>query len=189
MRAREIDDALNVLAGAGLERQKVTLLHCTTEYPAPYRDVNLKAMCAIGGAFEVEVGYSCHTLGIEVPIAAVALGAKVIEKHFTLDTAMPGPDHRASLDPPALTAMVAAIRHIEAALGDGRKRLMPSEAANLDVARKSLVAAVHIRKGEVFSEDNLTAKRPGSGISPMRWESVIGRVAGRDYVIDEQIEI
>lgn len=185
----EIEAAIDVLEQAGTPRANITVLHCTTEYPAPMAEVNLRAMQTIGAAFGVAVGYSDHTSGIEVSIAAVALGATVIEKHFTLDRDLPGPDHKASLEPEELKAMVAAIRNIEVALGDGVKRLTPSEARNKPVARKSIVATVQIRKGEVFTSDNFTAKRPGSGISPMRWDEVVGRVAPRDFAVDELIEL
>ena len=166
----------------------LTLLHCNTQYPTPYEDVNLSAMRALYEEFGCAVGYSDHTLGIEVPIAAVSMGVAVIEKHFTLDKNMPGPDHKASLEPDELKAMVAAIRHIEAALGDGIKHVTESEQGNISVARKSIVAAVPIAKGEVFTEENLTTKRPGDGISPMRWNEIIGTVADRDYGVDEKIE-
>ena len=184
----EIEDALNVLEAGGTPRGHVTILHCNTEYPTPMRDVNLRAMTSIGAAFGTAVGYSDHTSGIEVAIAAVALGASVIEKHFTLDRRLPGPDHAASLEPAELKAMVAAIRNIEVALGDGRKRPSPSEIGNRAIARKALVAAVPIRAGEAFTAANVTAKRPGTGISPMRWDEVIGTVARRDFAADEPIE-
>ena len=160
-----------------------------TEYPTPMRDVNLRAMLTIRDAFGVAVGYSDHTPGIEVPIAAVALGATVIEKHLTLDRTLPGPDHQASLEPDEFAAMVRAIRHIEQALGDGIKRPSPSEAKNRPIARKSLVAARPIQAGEPFTPENVTAKRPGTGLSPMRWDEVMGRVASRDYRIDGLIEL
>lgn len=185
----EIEAALEILEEAGTPRNRVTVLHCTTEYPTPMADVNLRAMLAIREAFGVKVGYSDHTQGFEIAIAAAALGATVIEKHFTLDRNLPGPDHRASLEPGELRSMVAAIRNIEQALGDGIKKLRPSEAKNLSVARKSLVAACIIRAGEVFSEANLLAKRPGIGISPMRWNEVLGRKAPRDFDPDELIEL
>lgn len=184
----EIEDALNVLEAGGSPREHVTILHCNTEYPTPMRDVNLRAMTSIGAAFGTAVGYSDHTSGIEVAIAAVALGASVIEKHFTLDRRLPGPDHAASLEPAELKAMVAAIRNIEVALGDGRKRPSPSEIGNRAIARKSLVAAVPIRAGEAFTAANVTAKRPGTGISPMHWDEVIGTVARRDFAADEPVE-
>jgi N,N'-diacetyllegionaminate synthase len=185
----EIEAAIDVLEQAGVPRIKITVLHCTTEYPTPMVEVNLRAMQGIGAAFGVAVGYSDHTPGIEVAIAAVALGATVIEKHFTLDRDLPGPDHKASLEPEELKAMVAAIRNIEVALGDGIKRLTPSEAKNKPVARKSIVAAVEIRKGQIFTADSLTAKRPGTGVSPMRWDEVIGRAAPRNFAADELIEL
>ena len=186
----EIEAALEVLEASGTAREKVTVLHCNTEYPTPMEDVNLRAMSAIRDALGVEVGYSDHTLGIEVPVAAVALGATVIEKHFTLDRSLPGPDHRASLEPAELKAMVQAIRNIELALsGDGLKRPSPSETKNIPIARKSLVANCAIRAGEIFTTQNLTTKRPGSGISPMRWDEFIGRIATRDYQADELIEV
>lgn len=185
----EIQAAIDALKEAGTPRSSVTVLHCTTEYPTPMAEVNLRAMLSIQNAFGVEVGYSDHTRGIEVAIAAVALGASVIEKHITLDRNLPGPDHKASLEPVELKAMVAAIRNIEIALGDGIKRLTPSEAGNRPVARKSLVASRGIGKGEVFSVENITAKRPGTGISPMRWDTVIDRHAPRDFSKDELIEL
>ncbi|WP_339798990.1 N-acetylneuraminate synthase [uncultured Marinobacter sp.] len=185
----EIEAAIDVVEQAGTPREKITVLHCTTEYPTPMGDVNLRAMVNIGKAFGVSVGYSDHTPGIEVPIAAVALGATVIEKHFTLDRNLPGPDHRASLEPHELTAMVQGIRNIEKALGDGIKRPSPSELKNKPIARKSLVAARPIKAGEPFSEENLMAKRPGTGISPMQWDEVIGRTAPRDFSEDELIEL
>ncbi len=184
----EIEAALEVIEQAGTPRSLVTILHCTTEYPAPMGDVNLRAMVNLKAAFGVEVGYSDHTVGIEIPIAAVALGATVIEKHFTLDRKLPGPDHQASLEPHELKAMVDAIRNVERALGDGIKRPSPSELKNKAIARKSLVAIRAIRAGEFFSADNIAAKRPGTGISPMRWDEVIGRPALRDFAADELIE-
>lgn len=185
----EIEAAVDMLEQAGTPRNRVTILHCNTEYPTPMSDVNLRAMLSIRDAFGVAVGYSDHTKGIEVPIAAVALGATVIEKHFTLDRTLPGPDHKASLEPGELKAMVTAIRNIEQALGDGIKRPSASEAKNKAVARKSLVAALPIRAGECFSAANLTVKRPGTGVSPMRWDDVIGRKALRDFSHDELIEL
>ena len=185
----EIESALEALEAAGTARARITVLHCNTEYPTPMADVNLRAMLSIRDAFGVAVGYSDHTPGIEVPIAAVALGATVIEKHLTLDRNLPGPDHKASLEPDEFAAMVRAIRNIEQALGDGIKRPSPSEARNRPIARKSLVAARPIHAGEVFTPENVTAKRPGSGISPMRWDEVMGRVAGRDYKADDFIEL
>jgi N-acetylneuraminate synthase len=183
----EIEAALEVLELAGTPRNQITVLHCTTEYPAPPQEVNLRAMQTIAQAFGVAVGYSDHTQGTEVPIAAVAMGATVIEKHLTLDRNLPGPDHQASLEPEEFAAMVRGIRTIEQALGDGIKRPTASEQANLPVVRKSLVAAQPIRAGELFSEANLTAKRPGIGISPMQWDAWIGRPACRDFAADELI--
>jgi len=185
----EIEDALDVLIQSGTKKGDMTILHCNTEYPTPFEDVNLKAMLTIKEAFKVNVGYSDHTLGIEVPIAAVALGATVIEKHFTLDKNLPGPDHKASLEPDELKAMVRAIRSIEKALGDGIKKPSHSELKNLKVARKSIIARKPIKKGEIFTEENLTVKRPGTGISPMRWNEVLGKVAPRDFEEDEVIEV
>lgn len=185
----EIEAALDAVEQAGTPRSQITVLHCNTEYPTPMADVNLRAMLTIRDAFDVNVGYSDHTPGIEVAIAAVALGASVIEKHFTLDRNLPGPDHKASLEPDELKAMVSAIRNIEQAIGDGIKRPSPSEAKNKAIARRSLVAACAIRTGDVFSEANLTAKRPGTGLSPMRWDEVLGRKAPRDFAPDEMIEL
>jgi N,N'-diacetyllegionaminate synthase len=183
----EIEAALVALEAAGTIRSSVTVLHCTTEYPAPMEEVNLRAMLSIRQALGVEVGYSDHTSGIEVAIAAVALGASVIEKHFTIDRNLPGPDHKASLEPEELRTMVAAIRNVEIALGDGIKRLTPSEERNRLLARKSLVAKLPIKVGEVLSSLNVTTKRPGTGISPMRWDEMIGKLAERDYKEDELI--
>jgi N,N'-diacetyllegionaminate synthase len=185
----EIEAAINVLEQAGTPRTSITVLHCTTEYPTPMAEVNLRAMQSIQTAFGVDVGYSDHTQGIEVAIAAVAMGATVIEKHFTLDRNLPGPDHRASLEPAELNAMVTAIRNIEVALGDGIKRLMPSEARNKPIARKSLVASQAIQAGHLFTVENVTAKRPGTGISPMLWDEVIGQVARCNFTADELIEL
>lgn len=183
----EVAAAMAVLRAHGAD--DMTLLHCTTAYPAPYEDVGLRAMMTLRERFGVPVGYSDHTLGIEVPIAAVGMGACVIEKHFTLDRSMKGPDHKASLEPGELKAMVSAIRNIELALGTGVKAPAASEIVNMAAARKSIVAAVDIRKGERFTEKNLTTKRPGTGISPMRWDSLIGMTAERDYRADEMIQI
>lgn len=183
----EIEDALQVLVQAGTPKERVTVLHANTEYPTPMQDVNLNAMQTIAQAFGVAVGYSDHTLGIEVPIAAVALGASVIEKHFTLDKTMDGPDHKASLEPNELKAMVDAIRNIELALGTSIKQASPSESKNKPIARKSLVAKVDIQQGQVFTEENLCIKRPGHGISPMRWDEILGTIAQRNYVEDELI--
>ena len=184
----EIEDALNILVQAGTPKDHITVLHATTEYPCAMEQVNLRAMITIRNALQVKVGYSDHTKGIDVPIAAVALGATVIEKHFTIDCNLPGPDHKASLDPAELKAMVTAIRNIEVALGDGIKRLTPSEAKNKPVVRKSLVASKAIKAGELFSVGNITTKRPGTGISPMRWDEFMGRRARRDFMVDEIIE-
>ena len=183
----DIEAALNVLTNNGTSLENITLLHCNTEYPTPWGDVNLRAMHDIAKRFNVSVGYSDHTKGIEVPIAAVALGATVIEKHFTLDNNLPGPDHKASLEPQQLKAMVDAIRHIEQALGNGVKQISESERKNIAIARKSIVAASEIKKGELFTEENLTVKRPGGGISPMKWDEVIGTTATRNYQPDELI--
>ena len=183
----DIEAALNVLTNNGTSLENITLLHCNTEYPTPWGDVNLRAMHDIAKRFNVSVGYSDHTKGIEVPIAAVALGAIVIEKHFTLDNNLPGPDHKASLEPQQLKAMVDAIRHIEQALGNGVKQISESERKNIAIARKSIVAASEIKKGELFTEENLTVKRPGGGISPMKWDEVIGTTATRNYQPDEMI--
>ena len=184
----EIEDALDVLTGAGTKLKDITVLHCNTEYPTPFEDVNLKAMLTIKAAFPgVNIGYSDHTLGIEIHIAAVAMGATIIEKHFTLDKNLPGPDHKASLESNELKAMVCAIRNIEKALGNGIKKPSPSELKNKPIVRKSIVAARDIRKGKPFTEKNLTAKRPGTGISPMRWDEGIGQNASRDYKQDDLI--
>ncbi|NTW98599.1 MAG: N-acetylneuraminate synthase [Geobacteraceae bacterium] len=183
----DIEAAIEVLEQSGTSRTNLTVLHCTTEYPTPMAEVNLRALHSMHSAFGVAVGYSDHTQGIEVAIAAVALGATVIEKHFTLDRNLPGPDHKASLEPAELRAMVTAIRNIEVALGDGIKRLTPSEAKNKIVVRKSLVVSKAVKAGELFNEQNVTAKRPGSGISPMRWDEVMGRVAQKDFLKDELI--
>jgi N,N'-diacetyllegionaminate synthase len=184
----EIGSAIEVLERAGTARAKITVLHCTTAYPVPIEDVNLHAMCSIQEKFNVKIGYSDHTLGTEIPIAAAALGARVIEKHFTIDRSLPGPDHKASLEPQELTAMIEGIRKIEKALGDGEKRVMPSELKNIQVARKSIVASNQIKSGEIFTEENLTTKRPGTGISPMKLPALIGRLATRDYLPDELID-
>ena len=184
----DIEAAIDVLENAGTPRSKITVLHCTTEYPTPMAEVNLRAMQSIHSTFGTAVGYSDHTQGIEVSIAAVAMGATVIEKHFTLDRNLPGPDHQASLEPEELNAMVTAIRNIEVALGDGIKRPTPGEIRNKIVARKSLVARKAIMAGEIFNEQNVGCKRPGSGISPMRLDELLGRKAGRDYLVDEEIE-
>lgn len=173
--------------GQCILKERVTLLHCTTEYPAPFEDVNLRAMHTMAMAFGLPVGYSDHTRGIAVPLAAVALGATVIEKHFTLDKGLPGPDHRASLEPGELKEMIRGIRQVEAALGSPRKFPAPAEQKNLDIVRRSLVADREIRRGEPFSEDNLTSKRPGTGVSPMHYWDWLGKEAERDFGEDEVI--
>ena len=185
---QEIGDAIRVLQEGGLDLRQITVLHCNTEYPTPMQDVNLKAMETMRKTFGVEVGYSDHTVGIEIPVAAVALGAAVIEKHFTLDRNLPGPDHKASLEPGELKQMVSCIRNIELALDDGVKKVSPSEEKNRAVARKSIVAACPIKQGERFTAGNLTVKRPGTGISPMKWDRVVGTCAARAYRADELIE-
>jgi N,N'-diacetyllegionaminate synthase len=184
----EIEAAIDVLDQAGTPRAKLTLLHCTSEYPTPMTEVNLRAIQSLRAAFGVDVGYSDHTQGIEVAVAAVALGATVIEKHFTLDRTLPGPDHQASLEPAELRALVSSIRNIEIALGDGIKRPTPSEARNKQVARKSLVASRAIKAGELFTAENLTTKRPGTGISPMLWDEFLGKRALREFAEDDLIE-
>lgn len=183
----EIEAAIQVMTRAGLDKKRLTLLHCNTEYPTPMADVNLCAIQTLAEHFGVATGYSDHTLGIEIPIAAVAMGARVIEKHFTIDKSLPGPDHRASLEPSELTAMVKAIRNIELALGTGTKHPSPSEIKNLAIARKSIVARRPIQKGEPLTSENLTAKRPGTGISPMEWDRIIGTCAVKDFNPDEEI--
>ena len=183
----EIEDALDVLIDAGTQKENITVLHANTMYPTPMEDVNLKAMQTIGHTFDIAYGYSDHTLGIEVDIAAVAMGATVIEKHFTLDKTMEGPDHKASLEPNELISMVQTIRNIELALGSSVKKPSKSEKPNLSVARKSIVASKMIQKGDVLSEDNLTVKRPGNGISPIRWDDIVGTVAQKNYEADELI--
>jgi N,N'-diacetyllegionaminate synthase len=185
----EVEAALAVLEAAGTPRARITVLHCTTDYPTAMPDVNLRAMRSMARAFGVAVGYSDHTLGTEVALAAVALGASVIEKHFTLDRKLPGPDHGASLEPDELAAMVRGIRHLEAALGDGVKRPTPAELRHAALVRRSIVARKTIRRGEIFSAENLDVKRPGTGLSPMRWGEVIGRTAARDFAPDELIEL
>lgn len=181
----DIEQALSILKGNGTT--DIVVLHCNTEYPTPMHDVNLQAMVTIGKAFNVKIGYSDHTLGIEIPIAAVALGASIIEKHFTLDKTMDGPDHSASLEPAELVKMVEAIRNVEAALGDGVKRLSNSEKENLAIVRKSIVAKTSIAEGELFTSDNLTVKRPGTGISPLEWDEVLGTKAWQKFDKDEVI--
>lgn len=183
----EIKSAVDVLRNNGTE--EISLLHCNTEYPTPYEDVNLRAMLTIRDELGLKIGYSDHTKGIEVPIAAVALGASIIEKHFTLNRNMEGPDHKASLEPDELAKMVSSIRNIEKALGNGDKKPSPSEKKNMMVARKSIVAAKHIEAGQILSENNITVKRPGSGISPVKWNEILGTRAIRDFEEDELIEI
>jgi len=183
----EIEDALDILVKAGTIKENITVLHANTMYPTPMEDVNLKAMVTIGNTFDVVFGYSDHTLGIEVDIAAVAMGASCIEKHFTLDKNMEGPDHKASLEPDELKAMVQGIRNIELALGSSVKKPSKSETPNIKVARKSIVANRDIKKDDILTEDNLAIKRPGDGISPMRWDEIVGSVASKDYKADELI--
>lgn len=183
----EVAEAVEVLERSGTPCSNIILLQCNTQYPTPMRDVNLRAMNSLATLGCGAVGYSDHTPGVEVPIAAVALGAKVIEKHFTLDKSMPGPDHKASLDPQELTLMVQSVRNVEMALGSEHKCVSASEQPNIAVARKSIVAACPIRKGDTFTNENITAKRPGTGVSPMRWHEIIGRKATQDYLPDEQI--
>jgi len=184
----DIESALKILTESGTTKEKITILHCNTQYPTPYSDANIKAMQTIKSAFNVNVGFSDHTLGIEVPIAAVAMGATVIEKHFTLDKNLEGPDHKASLEPNELKSMVTSIRNIEKSLGNGIKCLTASEAENIHIARKSIVASKPIKKGEHFTPENLTIKRPGSGLSPFEWDSIMGKTAIRDFATDELIE-
>ena len=186
---KEIEAALTIITSEGFPKTKITVLHCNTEYPTPFEDVNLSAMKVIADVFDVKTGYSDHTPGIEVPIAAVALGAVLIEKHYTTDRNLPGPDHKASLEPAELKAMVTAIRNIEKAMGDGIKKPSPSEIKNKAVARKSIVAAKKINKGEKFTEKNIAVKRPGTGISPMQWDKLLAQTATRDFDEDELIEL
>lgn len=193
----EVRTAIDILTGKSeeypcastLTRDDIIVLHCNTEYPTPFDHVNLRAMLTLHEELGVRTGYSDHTTGIEVPVAAAALGACVIEKHFTLDRNLPGPDHKASLEPSELKQMVRAIRHIEAALGDGEKKPSCGEMANAPVARKSIVASRDIKKGEIFTEWNITVKRPGTGLSPMKWDAVIGKTATRDFAYDSLIEL
>lgn len=185
----EVEAALEVLEDNGIGRADVALLHCNTQYPTPMCDVNLRAMEQLAALHPGAVGYSDHTVGIEVPVAAVAMGARIIEKHFTLDRNLPGPDHKASLEPAELASMVSAIRNIELAIGSGEKHVSDSERPNIVVARKSIVAATDIRKGDLLTENNITVKRPGNGISPMKWDAVLGTAAIRDFRADELIEI
>lgn len=185
----EVEAALEVLEDNGIGRADVALLHCNTQYPTPMCDVNLRAMEQLAALHPGAVGYSDHTVGIEVPVAAVAMGARIIEKHFTLDRNLPGPDHKASLEPAELASMVSAIRNIELAIGSGEKHVSDSERPNIVVARKSIVAATDIRKGDLLTENNITVKRPGNGISPMKWDAVLGTAAIRDFLTDELIEL
>jgi len=185
----DIQKALDVLLKWGKTKSQITILHCNTEYPTPFEDANLLAMQSIAKQFGTKVGYSDHTSGIEASIAAVALGATVIEKHFTLDRNLPGPDHKASLEPDELKALVSAIRNIEKALGSPEKKITDSERKNMAIVRKSIVAAKDIKKGELLNEENITVKRPGTGISPMQWEEVIGKPAIRDFKEEELIEL
>lgn len=185
----EIEDAVEVLENSGTSREKIIILHCNTEYPTPIEDVNLNAMLTLSFAFKTRVGYSDHSLGIEVPIAATALGAEVIEKHFTLDKNMEGPDHKASLDPAELEKMVSGIRKIETAMGNGIKRCSLSEEKNKIIARKSIVALKFIKKGKIFGVENITVKRPATGISPMKWNQVLGKKAKKDFIPDELISL
>lgn len=183
----EIEEALDIFQE--YDPNMITVLHCNTQYPTPFEDVNLKAMETIRSRFGVKVGYSDHTLGIEIPIAAVAMGASVIEKHFTLDRKMDGPDHKASLQPEELADMIKAIRNVELALGSGEKKPTTSELKNIRIARKSILAKCDIHKGDIFTEENIIAKRPGDGISPMRWHEVLGKKAKKDFLADEKIEL
>ena len=184
---QEIEDALNILINAGTLKEDITVLHANTMYPTPMKDVNLNAMLTIQKEFGVAVGYSDHTLGIEVDIAAVAMGASCIEKHFTLDKTMDGPDHKASLEPKELKELVSSIRNIEKAFGSSEKKPSPSESVNIDISRKSIVAKIDIKKDEKFTDKNITTKRPGNGISPMKWDEIVGSIAQKDYKDDELI--
>jgi len=184
---KEIEEALDILINTGTKKEDITVLHANTQYPTPMEDVNLKAMVTIGNTFDISYGYSDHTLGIEVPTAAVALGATCIEKHFTLDKTMEGPDHKASLEPDELIAMVKAIRNIELALGNGIKKPSPSESSNIEIVRKSIVAKKDIKKDEILTESNITVKRPGNGINPMKWDEIIGTKATKNYKEDDLI--
>ncbi|MBN8571645.1 MAG: N-acetylneuraminate synthase [Ignavibacteria bacterium] len=186
---KDVEECLNLIVSSGTEKEKITLLHCTTEYPAPLEEVNLKAMLTLKNTFGVNVGYSDHTKGIEISIAAAAMGAAVIEKHFTLDNKMEGPDHVASLEPHELKEMVRCIRNVDLAMGDGDKQIAASEEKNIVIARKSILAAHDIEEGEEFTDENLIVKRPGSGINPMRWNEVIGKKAKRKFSKDEFIEL
>jgi N,N'-diacetyllegionaminate synthase len=184
---KEVGDALNILINAGTSKDNITVLHANTMYPTPMEDVNLNAMLTIQKEFDVAVGYSDHTLGIEVDIAAVAMGASCIEKHFTLDKTMEGPDHKASLEPKELKELVSSIRNIEKAFGSSEKKPSPSESVNIDISRKSIVAKIDIKKDEKFTDKNITTKRPGNGISPMKWDEIVGSIAQKDYKDDELI--
>ena len=184
---KEAGDALNILINAGTSKDNITVLHANTMYPTPMEDVNLNAMLTIQKEFDVAVGYSDHTLGIEVDIAAVAMGASCIEKHFTLDKTMEGPDHKASLEPKELKELVSSIRNIEKAFGSSEKKPSPSESVNIDISRKSIVAKIDIKKDEKFTDKNITTKRPGNGISPMKWDEIVGSIAQKDYKDDELI--
>ena len=183
----EIKSALDILMNSGTKKNNITILHANTEYPTPMKDVNLKAMVSIGKEFDIKFGYSDHTMGIEVDIAAVAMGATCIEKHFTLNSNMKGPDHKASLEPSQFKEMVEKIRNIELALGDGIKKPSQSEIQNIDIVRKSIVAKTKINKGDILNENNLTTKRPGNGINPMKWDELIGTKSKKDYNEDDLI--
>lgn len=183
----EVEDAVHALRSAG--SQSIAVLHCTSQYPAPFEDVNLRAMVKMGEDLELDYGYSDHTLGTSVAAAAVALGASIVEKHFTLDRTMEGPDHKASLDPDGLKELVKSIRCVQSALGSAEKHVSNSERANRDIVRKSIVAIKPIRAGEVFSENNIGTKRPGTGLSPMKWHAVLGQIASRDFESDEEIAL
>lgn len=185
----DIQAALETLIEVGVDKNNVTILHCSTEYPTPFQNVNLTAMNTIKDTFDVKVGYSDHTLGIEIPIAAVAMGATVIEKHFTLDKTMEGPDHKASLEPNELKQMVTSIRNIEKSFGNGEKIPSETEIKNLQVSRKSIHAKCDIKIGDIFSDDNLIAKRPGTGVSPMKWKDIIGTTANKNYKADDILEL
>ena len=184
----EINNAVKVLNLAGTKKEDITVLHCVSQYPAPLEDVNLRAMTSIKKAFKINVGYSDHTIGIEVPIAAVALGANIIEKHLTLDKNMIGPDNKASIEPKEFSKMVESIRNIESALGNGVKKPTKNELKNIPIVRRSIVASEFIKKGTVFSKTNLTVKRPFKGKSPMEWDNLIGKTAKKDFAVDEFIE-
>lgn len=186
---KEISRALKILESSGTDKGNITVLHCTSQYPAAICDVNLNAMLSIKKEFDVKVGYSDHTSGTHIALAAVALGAKVIEKHFTLDRKLKGPDHEASIEPLELEYMISSIRSIEESFGDGKKRVMPGEVENINIVRKSIVAKKDIKEGEIFSEENITSKRPGNGISPMEWHDVIGKRAQSNFKVDELIRL